>query len=302
MLPGPAPYQPTYYPPVGSSTAGAQPHIASQPPQPPQPLRPPSTQRQQVQNDTAPPSRPKSVPELVRDKLDKMAVLQARQQLLTLLGRKEGDILVICRDEDWRIHSWIIPRHWNLYDKCSHWDKENHTIDMSQDDPDAIAIILKYAYTGDPELLSAKKISKTPFQTLVEVAIVAQKYGASELLERVHCELWALDVEAANKAPVDEAAALAEDALTALVRLRQCASMSKGLQLFQPIVLAFLRDCLQFRVMPASLRQLLYRCFEEDRWLAILIIKFAYRGDIESTDGLLTTTAGLQAPTPSPSR
>jgi len=227
----------------------------------------------------------------------KLSTMLLTEQL-ELLESNCGDFTVICGGRSWKVHSYIVAPRCNFFAAAAKWKKEQEekTIDMTDDDPYAVDILLRYIYTRDSELVGlTAPFTENPAQTMAKIAIVADKYDQPDLFAQVRIEFMKLTH---NLKQLEEPDKRARDALLALVRLREHDTESGQLRVLEMIVLRYLRDSKQLQIMDDAMVALLENEVQADPSLATLLIKYCAGGQL-SPDPSPTTKGrkSLQCPT-----
>ena len=157
-----------------------------------------------------------------------------------------------------------------------------HVISLLDDDPQSIDVVLKYLYTGDPQTV-ANNISlfSDPIQTLVRLAITANKYVLPNLVELTRHELLAFGEKTRNGWFQGTILNLAKDSLRALGLLRHFEDSKKLLGVQQAVTIV-LRETRQLATMNDELCAVFDELITEDKDAWKVLIKFGYGGAVTS--------------------
>lgn len=163
-------------------------------------------------------------------------------------------------------------------------DEKEKVIDMSDDDPEAVDVLLQFLYARNSGDIGAMApFTDTPAQTLANIAIIGDKYNEQCLVEQAEIEIFRF-VRTSQYLGLEDAPSRACDAIKALAKLHEHGTVSKPLQRSQLIMLKFLRDTGQLKVMQGDVLEVFEEEVAHDPSLATMMVKFLSGGHCFGVD------------------
>lgn len=222
------------------------------------------------------------IPDFGERQLKRKLSTMLQSEQLELLESNGGDFTVTCGERSWKVHGHIVVPRCNFFAAAAKWKKEqaDKVIDMNDDDPYAVNILLRFLYTRDSELVGfTAPFDDNPAQKMATIAVIADKYDQPDLLAQVKIELMKF---IQNAKQLEEPDKRARDALLALVKLREHDAGLGQLHMLQMIILRFLKDSRQLQIMDDAMSALLENEVQADPSLAISLIKFFASGQLST--------------------